>query len=122
MAPELNTLQWRFEAMSVLGRVTVAERRFSTSASVNKITMLAAADELQAATTHATAWLTGNPCPDVKLREYVAWMLSTCAEVARAAQRAVTDPSVNTKAVIDRLRYLLTVFDFDSERLDAGFG
>ena len=108
--------------MTVLHRVTTAERRFSSSTSVNKITMLAAADELQAATTHATVWLTGNPCPDAKLREYVAWMLNTCAEVARSAQRAVTDPSVNTKVVMDRLRYLLTVFDFDSGRLDAGFG
>ena len=81
MAPESNTLQWRFEAMTP-HCVTTAERRFSASTSVNKITMLAAADELQAATTHATVWLTGNPCPDVKLREYVAWMLNTCAEVA----------------------------------------
>lgn len=71
MAPESDTLQWRFEAMTVLHRVTTAERRFSSSTSVNKITMLAAADELQAATTHATVWLTGNPCPDAKLREYV---------------------------------------------------
>jgi hypothetical protein len=122
MAPESNTLEWRFEATTVLHRVTTAERRFSTSTSVNKIIMLAAADELQAATTNATLWLTGNPCPDVKLREYVAWMLNTCAEVARAAQRAVTDPSVNTRVVMDRLRYLLTVFDFESARLDAGFG
>jgi hypothetical protein len=121
MAPESNTLQWRFEAMTVLDRVTTAERRFSASTSVNKITMLAAADEMQAATTDATEWLTGNPCPDVRLREYVSWMLNTCAEVARAAQRAVTDPEVNTRAATDRLRYLLTVFDFDSET-DAGYG
>ena len=36
-------------------------------------------------------------------------------------ERAVTDPSVNTRAVMDRLRYLLTVFDFESGRLDVGF-
>ena len=122
MARESNTVQWHFEAVTVLYRVTTAERRFAASTSVNKVTMLAAADELQAATTDATVWLTRKPCPDVKLREYVAWMLNTCAEVARAAQQAVADPAVDTKAVMDRLRYLLTVFDFDSGRLDAGCG
>jgi hypothetical protein len=108
--------------MTVLNRVTAAEERFCRSTSVNKITMLAAADELQSATTHATVWLTANPCPDVDLRERVAWMLNTCAEVAFTAQRAVTDPTTNTKAVMDRLRYLLTIFDFDSDSLDAGHG
>ncbi len=108
--------------MTALRRVTTAEQRFSMSTSVNKITVLAAADELQAATTGATVWLTENPCPDAELREYVVWMLNTCAEVARAAQQAVEDPTANTKAVMDRLRYLLTVFDFDSESLGAGYG
>lgn len=105
--------------MTVLHRVSAAERRLSASISVNKITVLAAADELQAASTDATVWLTSNPCPDAKLRAHVAWMLNTCAEVALAAQHAVTDPAANTKAVMGRLRYLLTVFDFDSETLDA---
>jgi hypothetical protein len=122
MDREPKTLEWRFEAMTVLHRVTSAERRFSMSTAVNRITVLAAADELRAATTGATAWLTANPCPDAELREYVAWMLNTCAEVARAAQQAVADPTADTRAVMDRLRYLLTVFDFDSERLDAGYG
>jgi len=122
MANETDTLQWRSEAMIILDRVTTAERRFCRSTSVNKITMLAAADELQAATTDASVWLTANPCPDVKLRERVAWMLNTCAEVAFTAQRAVTDPAANTKTVMDRLRYLLTIFDFDSSDLDAGYG
>jgi hypothetical protein len=108
--------------MTVLNQVTAAEGRFCRSTSVNKITMLAAADELQAATTHATVWLTANPCPDDDLRERVAWMLNTCAEVAFTAQRAVTDPAANTKAVMDRLRYLLTIFDFESDSLGAGHG
>ena len=69
--------------------VSAAERRLSASISVNKITVLAAADELQAASTDATVWLTSNPCPDAKLRAHVAWMLNTCAEVAlgRTARR-----------------------------------
>ena len=121
MANETDT-RWRSEAVNVLDRVTAAERRFCGSTSVNKITMLAVADELEAATTYATLWLTANPCPDVELRERVTWMLNTCAEVAVTAQRAVTDPTANTKAVMDRLRYLLTIFDFESGGLDAGYG
>ena len=121
MANQTDT-QWRSEAVNVLDRVTAAERRFCGSTSVNKITMLAAADELQAVTSHATVWLTANPCPDVELRGRVAWMLNTCAEVALTAQRAVTDPTANTKAVMDRLRYLLTIFDFESDGLDARYG
>ena len=76
MARDLDTVQWRSEAIGVLGRVdTAAEQRFCRSTSVNKITMLAAADELQAATTDATVWLTSNPCPDLKLRErFAGWM------------------------------------------------
>lgn len=101
--------------MTVLHRVAAAERRFSASISVNKITVLAAADELRAATIDATVWLTAHPCPDANLRAYVAWMVNTCADIAVTAQQSVTDPASNTKAVMDRLRYLLTVFDFDSE-------
>ena len=121
MANETDT-QWHSGAVNVLDRVTAAERRFCGSTSVNKITMLAAADELQAATRRATVWLTANPCPDVELRERVTWMLNTCAEAAFTAQRAVTDPAANTRAVMDRLRYLLTIFDFDSDDLEAGCG
>ena len=55
-------------AMAVLQRVTAAERRLSASISVNKITMLAAADELDAATRDARMWMEANPCPDARAR------------------------------------------------------
>jgi hypothetical protein len=119
MSTQPTEHEWRTKAMAVLQRVTAAERRFSASISVNRITVLAAADELQAATTDATRWLTANPCPDARLRAHVAWMLNTYADIALAAQHAVTDPTANTKAVMGRLRYLLTVFDFDSETLNV---
>ena len=51
--------------MVELERVTAAERRFSQSITLNnEVTMLAAADELQAATRDATVWRLANPCPD----------------------------------------------------------
>jgi len=110
---------WRIRAIAVLQRVMATQRRFSESMRVNKVTMLAAADELDAATRDATAWLAKNPCPEAKLAAHVAWMLNACTEVALAAQRAVTGPFAGTQADMDRLRDLLTVIDFHSETFDA---
>ena len=45
-------------------------------------------------------------------------MLSTCAEVALTAQRAITDPSSDAEAVIGRLGDLLAIIDFHSQILD----
>ena len=111
--------QWRFRARTVLRRVIAAERRFSASISVNKITMLAAADELDAATKDATVWLTANPCPEEELGVHVAEMLNTCNEVALVAQRAVAGPFAGSEGVMARLRDLLTVINFHSAVLDA---
>jgi hypothetical protein len=112
--------QWRIRAMAELERVTAAERRFSASITMNsKVTMLAAADELQVATRDATGWGAANPCPDVKLGTHVAWMLTTCMEVAVTAQRALTDPSADPAAAMGRLGLLLAVIDFHSQTLDA---
>jgi hypothetical protein len=110
---------WRLKAITVLQRVMASQRRFSQSVRVNKVTMLAAADELDAATRDATAWLATNPCPDPKLEAHVAWMLNACTEVALAAQRAVTGPFAGTQADMDRLRDLLTVIEFHAETFDA---
>ncbi len=114
-----TTRQWRTEATVELDRVTLVGRRFSASINVSEATTLAAADELQLATRDATAWLESNPCPDAKLGTHVAWMLKTCGEIARTAQRAVMDPSSDTEAVMGRLGHLLEVIDFHAEMLDA---
>ena len=112
--------QWRLSAMAELQRVTTAERRFSASITLNnEIAMLAAADELQAATRDATVWRMANPCPDSKLGTHVAWMLTTCMEVAITAQRALTDSRVDTESAMGRLGLLLAVIDFHSQTLDA---
>jgi hypothetical protein len=119
MSDETNSFQWRIRAMSTLHRVTAAERRFSASVRVNKVTMLAAADELEAATRDAKAWLAANPCPDRKFGAHVGWMLDTCVEVALTAQRAVTGPYADSDAVKARLGNLLAVIDFHAQTLDA---
>jgi hypothetical protein len=105
--------------MTVMQRVMAAERRFSASISVNEITMLAAADELAAATRDAKVWLKANPCPDAKLGAHVAGMLDTCTEVASVAQRAVTGPVAGSQGVMARLRDLLAVIGFHSAILTA---
>ncbi len=105
--------------MSILHRVTAAERRLSASIKVNKITMLAAADELQAATMDAAAWLGANPCPEARLRAQVAWVLNSCAEAALTARRAASDPSAYTEETIVRVRGLLAAVDYHSGGLAA---
>ena len=105
---------WHRRAMAVLRHVIAAERRFSASIDVNKITMLAAADELDAATRDATVWLAKNPCPETRLVVHAAGMLNTCTEAALVAQRAVTGPFAGSQGVTARLRDLLTVIDFHS--------
>ncbi len=114
-----TTLQWRLKVTTVLHRVTAAERRFAASLRVNEITMLAAADELEAATREAETWLAANPCPDLKLGAHISWMLNTCVEVALTAQRAITDPYTDTETVMSRLRDLLVTIDFHAQTLDT---
>jgi hypothetical protein len=119
MHRELTGQQWLIKATAVLQRVTSAESRFSGSIRMNDITMLAAADELEVATREATVWVETNPCPDLELGGRIALMLHTCAEVASTAQRTITDPAADTRAVIGRLGDLLAIIDFHSQTLDA---
>ncbi len=114
-----TTQDWLIKATVVLERVTSAKSRFSISMRVNEVTMLAAADELQVATWDATLWTAMKSCPDVELRERVSLMLNTCAEVALTAQRAVTDPSADSEAIIDRLGDLLAVSNLQSQTVAA---
>ena len=111
--------EWRYKSTAVLQRVTGAKRQLSASLSVNKVTMLAAADELAAATSEARTWMAANACPDVVLGTRVAWMLDTCADAALNAQRAATDHSADTEAVIGHLGDLLATIDIYSQTLGA---
>lgn len=116
---QLNAVEWRMKAMAVLYRVTAAERRFSASMRVNEVTVLAAADELEAATRDAGVWLEAHPCPDEDLGVHLIGMLDTCTEVACTAQRAIIGHTGDTAAVMARLNELLTVIDLRWESLDA---
>ncbi len=80
--------------------------------------MLAAADELQAATRDAMVWVTANPCPDPNLSDHMARMLSACAEVALSAQRAATDPVGEIHKTMGRVGDLLALIDFHLRTLD----
>ena len=117
MDKERTTQHWLIKAAIVLRRVADAEGRFSTSMSVNEVAMLAAADELGAATRDATAWVAANVCPVMELEGRVALMLNTCAEVALAAQRVITGPSTDIEATVGRLGDLLAVIDFQLRTL-----
>jgi hypothetical protein len=112
-------LQWRLKVMGTLHRVTAAERRFAAAMQTNDVSMLAAADELEAATRDAESWLVANPCPDLKLGTHVSWMLNTCVEVALTAQRAASDRGARTAAVMERLRDLIVTIDYHAQTLDA---
>ena len=46
-------------------------------------------------------------------------MLNTYAEIAIAAQRAMTDPSSDTESTLGRIGDLLAVVDVQSQTLDA---
>ena len=115
---EMTAPQWRIKATVALYPVTCAKNQLAASLRVNEGTMLAAADELEAATRDAEAWFAENVCPDLVLETRVAWMLNTCAEVALTAKRVVTDSSADTAEVIDRLGDLLAIIDIYSQTLD----
>ena len=109
---------WLQRSATIFGRVTRAQRRLSASLKVNEVTMLAAADELDAATKEAKAWMASNICPDGVLGSHVARMLNTCREVAHTAQRAITNPSTDTTAALGRLAGLLAIINIQSQALD----
>jgi len=117
MSTEPTPHLWRIRANDFLHRVTDAALRLSASITVNKSIMLAAADELWAATRDATAWVMANPCPDPNLSDHVAGFLYDCAEVAVSAQRAATEPLAETEQVMGRIGGLLALVDLRARRL-----
>jgi hypothetical protein len=118
MSTEPTAYRWRAMAGDVLLRVTAAEDRFLASIAMNQTTMLAAADEMQAATTDAAAWLHAHPCPDPNLARHVALLLDACAEVVRTAQLSATEPWAESKLAMVRLGRLLGLIDLHSQAVN----
>jgi hypothetical protein len=114
-----NVQHWLTDAAPVLRRVSRAETRFTVAIRLNSTTTLAAADELEAATTEAMVWMMDNHCSEIRIDSRVALMLNTCAEVARTAKQVITHPSGDLQAVASRLVSLLSSIDFRSESLGA---
>jgi len=119
MDTEQSAKNWLIRAAATLRRVETAKTRFSAAMSVNRVTMLAAADELETATREAAAWVVGHPCPDEEVGGRVALMLNTCTAVALTAQRALIHPSGNIEAAFGRLGDLMAAIDFYSQTLGA---
>jgi hypothetical protein len=113
----LTTKQWRLMVTPDLVRVSSAQRRFAKSASHSKAAMLAAADELDAATRDAMTWLTAHPCPDSNLADQVAGFINTCAEIAVTSRWFVASPLADTHSVRSRLGALLSVVDRQVQKL-----
>jgi hypothetical protein len=105
-------------AADVLQRVTAAEDRLLASIALSQTTMLAAADEMQAATTDATAWLSAHPCPDPNLARHVALLLDACAEVVRTAELSATEPRGESKLAMVRLGRLLGLVDLHARAVN----
>lgn len=61
MDQEPSAQHWLIEAAVALRRVTNAKRRVSAAMNVNKVSMLAGTDELEAATKDAMVWVMENP-------------------------------------------------------------
>jgi hypothetical protein len=110
---------WIIKAAPVLRRVTNAKARFSAAMNINRVTMLAAADELDAATMEAMVWVMDNHCSDLRLDSRVALMLNSCAEVAQTARRAMVRPSGDLERILERLVTLLAIVDLRPQSLNA---
>src|SRR3974390_136054 len=112
-----TTKQWRVMVTPDLVRVSSAQRRFAMSASHSKAAMLAAADELDAATRDAMTWLAAHPCPDSNLADQVAGFINTCAVIAITSRSCVASPLVDTHSVMSRMGALLSVVDRQVQKL-----
>lgn len=94
-----------------------AENRLSVSLEESETALLAAADELEAATREATAWLLARPCSDAPLGRHVSGMLNCFAEIALIVQRSITDPLADVEAAMAYVGDLLLVLDSHSQAL-----
>jgi hypothetical protein len=103
-----------------MNRMRRACRRYSEAITLRDgSAKLAAANELEAVTKDADAWLSAHPCSDARLEAYIEGMLNTSALVALIAQRALTDPPTNIGTPMGRIGRLLAEIDIDGHLLEG---
>jgi hypothetical protein len=115
-----STEQWRSRALLEMNRMRGACRRYSEAITLrDRSAKLTAANELEAATKDADAWLSAHPCSDAKLEAHFEGMLNTSALVALIAQRTVTDPPANIGIPMGRVGRLLAEIEIDGYVLEG---
>lgn len=114
-----TAMQWYAKAMGDLERVRTAESRLASSMGGGGAAVTAAADELQAATRDAIAWLADNPNPDRSLADKVARFIKAYAALQRVAQETAAYPDLEPGEARTRLRDLISVVDYQSQKLHA---
>jgi len=89
------------------------------SLNMNEVAILAAADELAAASRDAKTWVAANACPDSALGSRVALLLDARTAAALIAERAVTGHIVDAEAAFGRIGSLLAIIDVTSQMLEV---
>ena len=119
-AQRYSTEQWRCRALFEMNRMRSACRRYSEAITLRDgSAKLAAANELEAVTKDADAWLSAHLCSEAKLEVHIERMLNASALVALIAQRAVTDPPANIGTAMGRIGRLLAEIDIDWHLLEG---
>jgi len=116
---EPTLMQWRSQVMGDLERVRTAESRLASSMGGGRAAVLAAAEELGVATREAMMWLAENPRRDPSLSAKVARVLKAYTALERAAHEIAAYPDLEPQQARNRLRDLISVVDFQSQKLNA---
>jgi len=110
-------MQWHARALADVERVRTAESRLVGALGAGETAVLAAADEVEVATRDAMAWLRSNPMADPALAARVRRMEKAYAALERAAHELAAYPGLEPIEARGRLRDLISVVDFQSEKL-----
>ena len=110
-------MQWHARALADVERVRTAESRLDRALGAGETAVLAAADEVEVATRDAIVWLASNPVADPALAARVQRMGKAYAALERAAQELAAYPALEPVEARARLRDLISVVDFQSEKL-----
>jgi len=111
-------MQWHARALADLERVRTAENRLVGAMGAGETAVRAAADEVRVATRDAVAWLVANPMADPALAARVQRMGKAYEALDRGARELAAYPGLEPTEARDRMRDLMSVVDFQSEKLN----